>query len=249
MHTLNQWTLPPADLSLGDHDLHVWRIDLSQSVECEAKLRTTLSPDEQARADRFRFERDRRRYIVGRGALRSILGRYLGCSSPSITFEYEERGKPRLAAQHASTLQFNVSHSNEVAVCAVTRQAVGVDVEYTGRVVADADRLALRFFSINENAVFGTLPIEKQRAAFFRCWTRKEAFIKTSGAGLSYPLDRFDVTLAPDLPPAFLSIDGDVSVAQRWALYHLEPAAAYVGAVAIEGRDWKLAGLIWPAEC
>lgn len=249
MHTLNHWTSPPAAVSLGDHDLHVWRIDLPQSAECEAQLRTTLSPDEQARADRFRFERDRRRYIVGRGALRSILGRYLGCPPHRIAFEYEARGKPRLAAQHASALQFNVSHSHELAVCAVTQQAVGVDVEYAGRVVTEVKRLALRFFSINENAVFGALPVEAQRAAFFRCWTRKEAFIKTSGAGLSYPLDRFDVTLAPDQPPAFLSIDGDVSAAQRWSLYHLEPAADYVGAVAIEGCDWKLAGLIWPAEC
>ena len=125
---------------------------------------------------------------------------------------------------------------------------VGIDVEYTPRQVTDIDQLAARFFSANENAVYRALPVSDRRAAFFRCWTRKEAFIKASGEGLSHPLDRFDVTLAPDQPAAILTIDGEPVETSAWSLFHLEPTADYVGAVAVQGSVRRLSGWVYRPE-
>ncbi len=229
------WSTPPLHLTLGPADLHVWQVSLDQVEERVTECRAILSADEQAQADRFHFDRDRRRYIVAHGVLRSILGRYLDIQPECVTFHFGPQGKPRLASSGDQvSLHFNLTHSRDLALYAVTRVAeVGIDVEYTQRQVLDMDQLAARFFSANENALYRDRPAAERPAAFFRCWTRKEAFIKALGEGLSHPLDRFDVTL--DHPAAILSIDGEPGAAAGWSLFHLEPAADYVGAVAIQG--------------
>jgi 4'-phosphopantetheinyl transferase len=241
------WNLPSNDLALTAGDLHVWQVSLDQPTDRVERFRASLSADEQARADRFHFDRDRRRYIVARGVLRSILGRYLDVSPDCITFDYSAKGKPGLPPVAGQIpLHFNLAHSHEMAVYAFTQSAaVGVDVEYSLRPVMDIDQLAARFFSANENAIYRSLADSQRRPAFFRCWTRKEAYIKAIGAGLSQPLDRFDVTLAPDQPAALVSIDGDPVAAGSWSLFHFEPAPQYVGAVAVKGHAWQVIGWVY----
>jgi 4'-phosphopantetheinyl transferase len=241
------WILPSADLALTATDLHVWRASLDATVARVRHLRDTLSVDERTRADRFHFDRDRRRFIIARAALRSIIGRYLNLEPDDLVFDYGVRGKPALSpSMNSAQLHFNLAHSHELAVYAFTRhQRVGIDVEYTLRVVSDTDQLVKRFFSANEQAVYCALPAGEQRMAFFRCWTRKEAFIKAIGDGLSQPLDRFDVALAPEQSPGILSIDGSTLAAQHWSLVPLEPSADYIGAVAVEGQNWQISNWTW----
>jgi 4'-phosphopantetheinyl transferase len=244
------WTVPLGIPALGESDLHVWRVTREQPEAVVASLHATLSVDERMRVDRFRFERDRRRYIIGRGVLRVIIGEYLNFAPERLVFNYGPKGKPALSLPVGyGQLHFNLAHSHELALYAFTRQQpVGIDVEYTQRVVGDQDRLAARFFSVRENEMYHSLLAVEKRSAFFRCWTRKEAFIKAIGDGLSYPLDRFDVTLTPDQPPAFLAIEGDSEAARRWSLFHLEPDPDYVGAVAIEGNAWQLEHWVWSSN-
>ncbi len=247
MLSVQSWHVPPTNLALAATELHVWRVALDQPYTVVAHLRASLSADEQVRADRFHFDRDRRRYIVARGGLRSIIGRYLDLPPGRLMFEYGPYGKPRLSpALGQPELHFNVTHSHELAVYAITRALeVGVDVEYTDRRVLDMDQLAERFFSRNENAVYCALPAQDRRAAFFRCWTRKEAFIKAIGEGLSHPLDRFDVTLTPDRPPVILTINGEPVDTTAWSLFHLEPTADYIGAIAVQGVVQHLSGWVY----
>ncbi len=240
------WNSSPVNWVISPTEVWVWSAALDQPVEVVRRLHGWLAADERSRADRFHFDHDRRRFIVGRGVLRSILGGYLRIAPDRLVFEYGARGKPGLSSTHASLLRFNVAHSHELAVYAFAlNQAVGIDVEYTLRHVLDADQVAQRFFSANEYKTYRSLADDEKRPAFFRCWTRKEAYIKAIGTGLSHALDRFEVTLAPDRPPSFLSIDGDPLAAQRWSLIHLEPAADYVGALAIEGRAWQFSCRQW----
>jgi 4'-phosphopantetheinyl transferase len=244
------WNSPSIPLALTPTDLYVWQVALDQAEDDVAHLHASLSADERARADRFHFDRDRRRYIVARGRLRAIIGRYLDRAPGSLMFEYGPQGKPRLALLSGQLpLHFNVAHSHEIALYAITLAGeVGVDIEYTQRQVRDIDQIAARFFSSNEHAVYCTLPALDRRAAFLRCWTRKEAFIKAIGEGLSHPLDRFDVTLAADQPAAILYIDGEPVESNTWSLFHLEPAADYIGAVAIRGPVERLVGWVHRGE-
>jgi 4'-phosphopantetheinyl transferase len=245
-----QWNFPSNGLALAPADVHVWQVALDQPDEGIAQFRATLSVDERARADRFHFDRDRRRYVVARGVLRAIIGRYLDVPPEILAFDYGPQGKPRLSpASDQIPLHFNVTHAQELALYAITSAyELGIDVEYTLRPVMNIDQLAGRFFSANENAVYRTLPAVDRRMAFFRCWTRKEAFIKAVGEGLSHPLDRFDVTLAPDQPAAILTIDGEPVEASAWSLFHLEPTADYVGAVAVRGAVRQLSGWVYRPE-
>lgn len=240
----SQWVFPSSRLVLDAHEIHVWRVTLDQPDWLVEHLRPWLATDELARAGRFHFDRDRVHFIVGRGALRSILSGYLGVEPSQLQFEYGLHGKPALAAL-CGKLCFNVSHSKGLGLCTVSRQSeLGVDLEYI-RPVADAERIAERFFSAQENAVLQSLPVSQRQAAFFNCWTRKEAFIKAIGEGLSRPLDQFDVSVAPGEPARFLSIGGSSEEAWRWSLFSLAPGPNYVGALAVERRDWQLACWEW----
>ena len=242
----HRWHLPPPDLALSRDDVHVWRASLKQPPERGRQLAQTLSCDEMMRAERFRFERDRRRFVVGRGVLRTILGRYLGVEPGQMQFRYDPRGKPHLAeAVGGCGLQFNLAHSHELALYAFTRdREIGVDLEYV-RPMPDAEEIAARFFSTRENAVFRVLPKSQKLEAFYNCWTRKEAYLKAIGDGLARPLDQFDVSLAPGDPAMLLHVEGDPLETARWSLQALTPAVGYVAAVAVEGRGWRLACWQW----
>lgn len=204
---------------------------LDQPESAFARFLRLLSRDELARASRFVFDRDRRRFVVCRGALRESLGRLLGREPASIVFEYGERGKPSLPD---ANLHFNVSHSAGLALFAFsTTGPIGVDVEHVERSV-DAEALATRFFSPDEAQELLTVTPNQRRRAFFNCWTRKESFIKAIGDGLSRPLDSFSVTLRPGDPATMRRIDGDD--AAEWQLAAFEPAHGYVAAVAARQR-------------
>jgi 4'-phosphopantetheinyl transferase len=230
----------PSSLSLSSGEVHVWRAHLEQPPEVLQRLLRTLDIDEQTRASRFYFEKHRRRFIAARGVLRSLLGRYLEVKPEEVRFAYGQYGKPALdAAHHAGVLRFNASHSHELAVYAFAQDHdVGIDVEYIKEDFATQE-IAERFFSKYEVQVFRALPHEEQGAGFFRCWTRKEAYIKAIGSGLSHPLDQFDVTLAPNEPAALLRDYRDAEGATRWGI-DLDLAAGYVGALAVAAVGLKL---------
>jgi 4'-phosphopantetheinyl transferase len=206
-----------------------------------AALARTLAEDELLRAERFRFEKDRNRFIAARGLLRIILARYLRASSDQLRFESTPFGKPKLTRDFLfEDTRFNLSHSGNLALLAVTRaREVGVDLEMIRRGLAE-EAIPESFFSPLEVEVLRALPREQQNEAFFNCWTRKEAYIKARGEGLSMPLHLFDVTLAPGERAALIETRGEPQEARRWLLKEVSPAHGFVGAVAAEGRDWRL---------
>ena len=224
------WTEAPQSPSIEAGTVHVWRISLDQQDETLEHFRRTLEPDELDRGGRFHFEKHRRHFVVARGFLRSVVARYLETQPEALRFAYGEYGKPALASEHV--LRFNLSHSHEVALLAVALDAeLGVDVEHIRADFASED-IARRYFSRTEVEVFNALPRDEQVAAFFRCWTRKEAYIKAIGKGLSQALDEFDVTLAPGMKPALLRAEDDD--ASRWFLRDVDVGEGYAGALVVE---------------
>jgi 4'-phosphopantetheinyl transferase len=206
------------------------------SLEVDAgPLTGLLSADERSRAGRFAFERDRRRYIVARARLRQLLGERLGVAPGSLQFVYNPHGKPALARRPGQRdLRFNVSHSGELAAYAFAEgRDVGVDVEAV-RELPDADDIAMRFFSRRERAAYMRLPARERPQGFFNCWTRKEAFIKALGEGLSHPLERFDVSLAPGEPARFLRVGETSGRDCGWWMESFSPVTGYVAAVVTE---------------
>lgn len=227
------WSEPPESLSLATGEVHVWRVELEQPEHLLEKFRKTLDQYELDRASRFHFEKHRRHFTVGRGVLRQLLSQYLGTKPEAIRISYGAYGKPALSGEHEdSRLRFNMSHSHEVALFAFAEdREIGVDVEHIRSDFA-SEEVARRFFSRREVETFNALPQHDQVTGFFKCWTRKEAFIKVIGRGMSQPLDKFDVTL--EQPAALLWVSGDD--ASRWSLYDLEVGGDYAGALAVEGQ-------------
>lgn len=238
------WRNPPTNLILGDYEIHVWHTSLTQPHPIIQKLRQTLTADELSRAKRFHFEKDRRRFIIARGVLREILSRYTTLLPDALRFAYTDYGKPFLSQPADTDLRFNVSHSGEVALYAITqRYKLGLDVEQI-RPMPDATQVAERFFSEQENKVFHSISPEHKNEAFFNCWTRKEAYIKAIGEGLSHPLDSFDVTLAPGEAAKLLAVRNAPSE-QSWWLHAFTPTPGYVAALAIERAAWQLKYWQW----
>ncbi len=236
-----RWRTPSANLALSSQVVHVWRASLEQATERVQQLSQWLSPDERERAVRFHFERDRRRFIVCRGVLRMIFSRYLGIEPDQVQFRYRLHGKPDLSERLGDgTLQFNLAHSNELAIYAFTyNREVGIDLEYI-HPVPDAEQVALRFFSAGENATLQRLDKSQRLEGFFNCWTRKEAWVKALGDGLTQPLEQFDVSLVPGEPARLLRVARSPKQVTGWSLRSLAPAHGYVGALAVEGSDWHL---------
>jgi 4'-phosphopantetheinyl transferase len=234
------WQPPPADLDLPDHAVHVWQVSLHLRDRVAPQLWALLAADEHERAGRFHFARDQQQYVLARGTLRLLLARYLRRPASALRFGYTQFGKPYLLRADGSPdpdISFNLSHSHQLALLAFARgPRLGVDVEHIKPELA-GEQIAERFFSPREAAVLRKLPAPDQPLAFFRCWTRKEAFVKARGEGLSMPLDRFDVALAPGEPAALLRTLDDPAEVTRWSLYGLEPSQpGYAAALAIEAH-------------
>ncbi len=222
-----------GELALSE--IQLWHIALDRPPHEAASWSELLGADEIARADRFRDAVLGQRFIIGRSSLRRILGRCLDRDPKEIRFTYRGAGKPELADVDVHGLHFNVTHSQNVAIIAVCRgQPLGVDVERVRPEFA-AQEIAARFFSPREQAILCEMPATERVTAFFRCWTRKEAFIKLLGAGLSFPLDEFDVSLAPGAPAELLALRGDTVAAKRWSMREIAAPVGYLAALAVEG--------------
>jgi len=218
----------------------VWRAPLRVGPGEMERLRGALSEDERERAARFRMDAHRDAFVAGRGVQREILSRYLGIAPRELRFRYSPHGKPELdGAAAASGLRFNVSNSGEMALYAIAAgRELGVDLEQL-KPMPDGISIARRFFSAPENEVFAALAEDARDLAFFHCWTRKEAYIKAVGEGLSMPLDCFDVAFAPGEPARLLRTRGDPAEAARWTLIELHPGPGYVGALIAAGGGWR----------
>jgi 4'-phosphopantetheinyl transferase len=239
----------PGNDAVRENEVHVWRVALDWRPENLHALRQIISPDERERMDRFYLEPDRRRYLVGRGVLRKLLGRCLGVNPDKLRFDYGAYEKPSLAADLAhSRLQFSVSHSAELVLIAVALgRAIGVDVERIRTDIA-VGNIASRFFSAREQSTLAHLSAERQHEAFFACWTRKEAYIKARGDGLNLPLDEFDVNFLPGRAARLVETRHDPAEARRWTLRELDAGDGYKAALAVEGEGWALKCWQWPAE-
>jgi 4'-phosphopantetheinyl transferase len=222
-----------ASRVLTTPDVDVIKVHLDAPADVLAALWQLLSRDERQRADRFRCVEPRQRYIMARASLRRLLAGRLGIAPWAVELVETSYGKPRLAPLHGSTdLEFNLSHSGALAVYVFTRgRAVGVDVELI-RQVPDADDLAGCFFSPSEIAALGSLPLDRRSLAFLACWTRKEAFIKALGFGLSCPLDSFDVTIDPDAPARITRIEARIGEVAHWRLQAFTPYPSHIAAIA-----------------
>lgn len=231
------WALPPSVLELADEAVDVWRFSLDQPASVTDALYEFLNADERARTERFAMERVRRQFVIGRGFLRQTLARYLDIDPRAVRFDYGNHGKPQLAD---GRLSFNLTHSENRALLGLTRTGeLGVDLERI-RSMQDLEGIARRFFAPGEVAVLTAVEAALRELAFFHCWTRKEAFIKALGEGLSRPLDQFEVTLRPGEPARLLWVHNEPDEHERWQFTHLDPWPGYVGCVARAARDWRV---------
>jgi 4'-phosphopantetheinyl transferase len=231
MALIHRWRPGALSTTVRPGYVHVWSVSLDVPRSMVSDGFETLSADERGRAARFHFDRDRRRFVCARGALRRILGEYLEIDPLDLSFQYGVHGKPALAGKAAESLSFNVSHSDELALIAVAPPDVelGVDVEAI-RSLPDADDIASRYFAPAEVARLRPLPAALREDAFFRCWTRKEAYLKALGDGLARPLDSFEVTFRTD-EPVELRVLSDPGETARWTLAALEPASGFAAAL------------------
>ncbi len=228
-----QASLNDHSIRLGPDEVRVWAVWLTAPDTVLTQYWDDLSAEEQSRADRFLFEDLKRKYILSRGALRALLAYYTGLPRRGLVLSCGPKGKPFLPAH--PKLQFNTSHSAGLALYAFTAgSGLGVDIEQI-RPLDELESVARQFFCAGEISDLMSLPPESRVPAFFRCWTRKEAYVKAIGDGLSMRLDAFQVTLLPQDPPRLASADR-VHDNRAWVLHHLDPAPGYVGALAYQGE-------------
>jgi 4'-phosphopantetheinyl transferase len=246
------WRRPEHPPILGHADVHVWRVfipDLPRELarasytvinDVPPRLEhagTPLSPDERERAGRYRFDADRRRFAWTRAILRTLLASYVGSQPGQIQFGAAARGKLHLTPPHHPAyggLRFNVSHSHEWALIALTRdREVGVDVEHHRPLHHDLFDIATRFFAPAEVAALRALAPAEQEPAFFRIWSRKEAYIKATGEGVAAGLDTFEVSIGVE-PAVTLRVPGQPAEAARWTMQSLDVGPGYGAALAVE---------------
>ena len=240
---MTTWLAAPAELPALDRNVHVWAVRLDDTKVDLDGGRELLSPDERERAARFHFERHRRRYLIAHIALHWILSRYLQIDPARLYFDLGSTGKPKLPpALVPAGVEFNLSHSNEMALLAVTHgQEVGVDIEYV-KPDFKFQEIAERFFTAREVVALRALPSELQRQAFFKCWTCKEAFLKAKGTGLSGKLDEVEITLgAAEQVRIGASVPG-------WSLAELVSGGEYEAALVTQDSPTAIRCYAWQAS-
>ena len=220
------------DKTVSDAEVSIWCVELDVDDTLFEKRIAALDNLENSRARRFRRRLDARRWSFARATLRHVLSAYVALPAGAIRFDYEGNGKPRLNGTDP-VVHFNLSHSDAMALIGVTTLApIGVDVERL-RAIPDTDDIAARFFAPGELRAFKQLPPDQRMRGFFTCWTRKEAVIKATGAGLAMPLDGFEVSLEPDCPAMMRQFPVRNGHEDGWTLHHNYVGADYVGAVAL----------------
>jgi 4'-phosphopantetheinyl transferase len=236
------WT-PAVEVRLRPGDVQVWRASLEVGPGALAGLRAVLAEDERARADRLPCERERERFTVARAFLRGVLARHLGVRADRVPLRLQRAGKPELPG---SRLRFNLSHSRDRAVVALTLGCeIGVDLEAL-RPVQDACAVAERYFTPREAARLRSVREADRDAAFLRCWTRKEAYVKGVGGGLGIRLDGFEVGGAPACAEATHVLHRPGG--RAWTLRSFDPGPGYVGALAVQRAAWRLVTYDWRAD-
>ena len=236
------WKTGPVQPAIWQNEVHIWRARLD--VPWSWTFDAALSLEDRTRADRFKFESDRRKFCAARASLRLILSRYLGVKAGRIPLGTGEFGKPFIADKKISQgLRFNLSHSHQLALISIARdREVGIDVEFM-RTDFVTDEVASHFFSPAEASEFRSVPRELRTRSFFSCWTRKEAYIKARGEGLYCPLDQFDVSFAPDTPAMLLESRVEPTDAQRWIFNEIAAGERYAAALAVEKKCSRL--VLW----
>jgi 4'-phosphopantetheinyl transferase len=231
------WSAPNKQTQINKGAVHIWRATLDLSSRDIRFFDENLSIDERIKAGHFRFDRDRNRYIVSFGILKSILGLYIGVEPGSVRISYGNHGKPRLSdADGKRNIHFNLSHSEELAIYVFARDyEVGVDIERI-RELPEMNQIVDHYFSASERKVFLEMPSDKRRKAFFYCWTRKEALIKAVGYGLYQPLDKFTVPMAAGESASVPFFKGDSKQASSYVIEDFSPAPGYAGAIALEEK-------------
>lgn len=237
------WGAPPPEPALPVRTVHVWRADLEElGASRLRRLEQHLSADEQVRATRFHFARDRERFVAARGLLREILALYLGMPARRLSFGYGANGKPFLAEHGA--LRFNVSHSLDTVLVAVAHEReVGVDIEYLREGVTI--EIAGTVLSAPEKLALSRLDSEAKRMAFLQFWTRKEAYVKADGRGVSLPLKHIDVSVPTDHVAVLDEASGRWRICTNWTLRTLTAGPDHAAALAAEGQDWRLVRCQW----
>lgn len=245
------FAIPERELAAGE--AHVWSLSLDIGQNSLASVAAFLSPDEKKRADRFRFEVSRNRFVAGRGLLRVILGRYCDVAPEGLRFDYGPSGKPELtpgtgARRTGAALHFNLAHSEGVGVLAITQTGpVGVDVEQIRRLL-EFKALVGQFFSAREAAEYSRLPWEQQPAAFFNLWTRKEALLKATGEGIGHSLGRVEVSFLPGEPARVISLPAEQWAGGAWSLADLSISPAYAAALALPVRGVTVSQFQFPGQ-
>jgi 4'-phosphopantetheinyl transferase len=242
LHSYGEWRLPSNKRALGDDEVHVWRVSLDPPGSMVRDFRVHLSVQENARAEKFKFHNDREKYIVTHGVLRVILSLYADVAPEELKFAENRYGKPELVHPTRSNLTFNLSHSHEMALIGITRgRQIGVDIEYVKNNF-EWKEIIERFFSPREVQMINALPKDLQHRAFFTCWTRKEAYVKATGKGLSLSLSEFDVSPVPGAATLLLSH----KEASEWSMKEVDVAESYVATVAVEGHEPRIKYWHWP---
>ena len=252
-----EWEPSAGPPRLGADELHLWRVRLAQPAEVYRACLDTLTPDESEKAGRFRFDRHRQQFVIARGALRSVLGHYLDRPPGQLRFAYSPFGKPEVEGEEGrDCLRFNLSHAEGVALIALNRgREVGVDVEAVHEEFPGME-IAERFFSDREVATLRAMPEGARAVAFFLYWTRKEAYIKALGEGLSHPLRQFSVSLADGESRVLAEPEGVAREASTWVVKGVYLGASHAAAVVFRGpftdfrfRQWHPALLDKRAAC
>ncbi len=243
------WRYPPALPVLKSDEVHVWCAVLDQPARAFRECEQTLSSDEHVRALQIPSLLYRHRFIAARGLMRMILSRYVGAAPQNLFFSYSRRGKPFLSPESGGGwIDFSLTYSNSLALCAVTcKREIGIDLEHL-RQIEKAALIASQFFSARENRDLRRLAPELRLEAFLNCWTRKGAYFKALGLGISECAAQVEVSLKPNHPSCLLSIAGDKDSAAHWIIRSLSPAPGYVGALAVYGPIVKIRCWQWPGN-
>ncbi len=235
-------TLPTLDGSLVLDQVHVWRVSLDQAYSTIAHLAAGLSSDERNRAGRYHSTQDKEHFIVRRGFLRIALSHYLDSNPSELLIGTSVYGKPTIVTStYGDSLRFNTSSSEGICLCAITRnREIGIDIERV-RPIDQAERIAEHFFSPQEVYDLFSVPANQRVRAFLQGWTRKEAYLKAVGCGLSQPTRSISVSLKPDKPAELLAVDTDPQELNRWSLLDISIPGQYAAALCVEGYNWRVA--------